>query len=374
MTPNESSVAAATRRRDWSTMTLLAVGYWLAIEIWANVLNYLNGTPLTQKYWLGEIPTVLIGAVLNLIQWRAVRWASRSSRWRLWATVIVTVVAFAMIYSSSMRVVESYTPIMMPERQHVFWRSLVWDTIYFSSWFVLWVAIVATLESERVARRRERQLANALIAAREAEIRALHYQINPHFLYNTLNAISTLILDKRNTTAERMVVRLAAFFRGALAKDPLEDVSLEEEIALQRLYLEIEQVRFEALRVEVEAPPALLSARVPSLILQPIIENAVKHGINDPERETVIAISAWSEADSLFLKVRDNGPSSSFSTGSGVGLENVRRRLAARFGSHGRLVTKAEPGKGFMVTLTLPLQLCTKTFEGQATVRDFAAE
>ncbi len=118
--------------------------------------------------------------------------------WRLWLTTVVTVLAFAMVYSGSLRILASFIPIMMPKLHETLWLQAMWDTIYFSSWFVLWVAIVTTLEPERVARRRERQLANALIAAREAEIRALHYQINPHFLYNTLNAISTLILDGRN--------------------------------------------------------------------------------------------------------------------------------------------------------------------------------
>lgn len=349
----ENTDCVASRRRDWVVMSLLAVGYWLAIEVWATLLNYLNGAPLEQSYWPGEAPVVLIGAGLNLLQWRAVRWASRSSRWRLWLTTVVTVLAFAMVYSGSLRILAAYIPIMMPKLHKTLWLQAMWDTIYFSSWFVLWVAIVTTLESERVARRRERQLANALIAAREAEIRALHYQINPHFLYNTLNAISTLILDGRNAPAERMVVRLAAFFRSALARDPLEDVSLEEEIALQRIYLDIERVRFDALRVEIDIPSALLQARVPSLILQPIIENAVKHGINDPERDTLIAIHAWSETDRLFLQVRDDGPSASVAAGEG--LENVRRRLDARFGPLGWLHAEALSGQGFVVTMILPL-------------------
>ncbi|WP_369060303.1 histidine kinase [Caulobacter sp. 73W] len=355
MTTEDFVASGAARRRDWLVMPALAIGYWLAIEVWANALNYLNGMPLAREYWLGEIPVVAIGAILNILQWRAVRWASRGSRWLLWATTFVTVVVFAMAYSSALRFVELYTPVMMPELKKTSWVRTVWDTIYFSSWFVLWVAIVATFESERVAQRRERQLASALITAREAEIRALHYQINPHFLYNTLNAISALILDRRNTAADQMVVRLAAFFRGALAKDPLQDVRLEEEVALQRLYLDIERVRFEALKVEVDIPAELLSAQVPSLILQPIIENAVKHGVNDPERETLIAISAWSEDDVLFLKVQDDGPSADGVVREGTGMENIRRRLAARFGRHGRVDVKVEPGVGFVATLVLPL-------------------
>lgn len=118
------------------------------------------------RYWPGEAPVVLIGAGLNLLQWRAVRWASRSSRWRVWLTAVVTVLACAMVYSGSLRILAAYIPIMMPKLHKTLWLQAMWYTIYFSSWFVLWVAIVTILESERVARRRERQLSNALIAAR----------------------------------------------------------------------------------------------------------------------------------------------------------------------------------------------------------------
>ncbi|WP_269713798.1 sensor histidine kinase [Caulobacter sp. NIBR2454] len=337
-------------------MTLLAVALWTAIEIWACVLNYLHGIVLTPEYWPGEIPMLLSGVLVSLAHWRAVRWASRRSRPVLWMVTVVTVLLSGMVYACSLRLLQQVTPLIMPDRRGDFWSGLLWDTIYHSNWFVLWVAIVATMESERVARRREQQLAGALIAAREAEIRALHYQINPHFLYNTLNALSTLIVDRRNTLAEAVVMRLAAFFRGALARDPLADVRLADEIALQQLYLEIEEVRFaDALRVTIDVPQPLHDALVPSLILQPLIENAVKHGVNDPECGTLIAIRAWAAGDRLMLEVSDDGPGSSMASGTGVGLDNVHRRLVARFGARSGLNANAEPGRGFVVTLTLPL-------------------
>ena len=116
--------------------------------------------------------------------------------------------------------------------------------------------------------------------AQEAQLRALRYQINPHFLFNTLNSLSSLILSKQTDTAERMLMNLSTFFRATLSADPTADVSLDEEIKLQRLYLDIEQIRFpDRLSVEVDVPDALLAARVPVLILQPIVENAVKYGV-----------------------------------------------------------------------------------------------
>src|SRR4028118_477353 len=116
--------------------------------------------------------------------------------------------------------------------------------------------------------------------AQDAQLRALRYQINPHFLFNTLNSLSSLVLTQRTDTAERMIMNLSTFFRTTLSADPTADVSLEEEIKLQRLYLDIEQIRFpDRLRVEVDVPEPLLAARVPVLLLQPVVENAVKYGV-----------------------------------------------------------------------------------------------
>jgi len=186
-------------------------------------------------------------------------------------------------------------------------------------------------------------------------MRALRYQVNPHLLYNTLNSIAALILDGKNDVAEAMVVRLSDFFRASLSSDLHSDVTLGREIAVQRLYLDIEQMRFpDRLTSNFEIPPDLEQELVPSLILQPLVENSLKHGVHPDGSPTHLTISALKEKDELVLEVADNGPGTSDASGTKVGLKNVRERLAARFGDNARVETHSDPGRGFVVRLRIP--------------------
>ena len=186
-------------------------------------------------------------------------------------------------------------------------------------------------------------------------MRALRYQINPHFLYNTLNSVSALILDERSAEADAMVVKLAAFFRASLSLDPVEDTPLGEEIALQLLYLGIERARFaDRLKVSVDLPPGLEKAGVPSFILQPLVENAMKHGMRGAGRRLHLRIGAWTQDEMLTVEVADDGAGSSGAEGTGTGLSNVERRLRSRHGDRASITT-LRGSDGFAVRLTLPL-------------------
>jgi LytS/YehU family sensor histidine kinase len=223
--------------------------------------------------------------------------------------------------------------------------------------FSLWGAASIALLRDREARHRERRLSSLQVEAHDAQVRALRYQVNPHFLYNTLSSISTLIVDGRADVAERMTMSLSAFFRASLAKDPFQDVRLADELELQRLYLEIEQMRFaDSLKVQYDVPPGLENALVPSLILQPLVENSIKHGLQEAGNLTVLTISARGIRDRLVLEVRDNGRGPGCENGTGVGLGNVRRRLFTRFGNASRFVAGAAQEGGFQVRLEMPLQ------------------
>src|SRR5215475_11869913 len=137
----------------------------------------------------------------------------------------------------------------------------------------------------------------------------LHYQINPHFLFNTLNAISTLVLDKRNAQAESMLLRLAGFLRYSLDRQPTELANLSAELEAQRKYLEIEQTRFDdKLRVRFAIEPGLENARLPSLILQPILENAIKYAITPRADGGRIEVTARRDGALLRIRVEDDGP------------------------------------------------------------------
>jgi two-component system, LytTR family, sensor kinase len=162
--------------------------------------------------------------------------------------------------------------------------------------FLAWAAIYLSLCYAARMGALERRTAELRAAAQSAELRALRYQVNPHFLFNTLNSLSSLVMIGKKEEAERMIINLSTFFRTSLTGDPTEDVRLSEEITLQRLYLDIEAVRFpERLITTIDVPEMLESACVPGLILQPLVENAVKYGVSRARRPVTIRIRASAE-------------------------------------------------------------------------------
>ena len=223
--------------------------------------------------------------------------------------------------------------------------------------FLAWAAIYLALCYAARMGALERRTAELRAAAQSAELRALRYQVNPHFLFNTLNSLSSLVMTGKKGEAERMILNLSTFFRTSLTGDPTEDVPLSEEITLQRLYLDIEAVRFpERLIARIDVPEILRSACVPGLILQPLVENAVKYGVSRARRPVTIRIHASSEAEVLRLSVEDDGdPVAETGGGTGVGLRNVRDRLAARFGDAAHCHWGPRAGGGFAVRIAMPL-------------------
>jgi hypothetical protein len=233
---------------------------------------------------------------------------------------------------------------------------LVWLG-YFLAWTGTHLALTYHWDSQDYQRRA------ALLAEQtlEAQMAALRYQLNPHFLFNTLNSISSLVGDHRNAEAEAMLLNLATFVRSTLTAGPTGTIALSEEIELQRLYLAIEQVRFgERLKVEIDLPDRLAGARVPALILQPLIENAIRHGVGRSEQSLTIRIAAAAERGGMIeILVENDGTGKASPPGgkSGVGLANVRARLDAHFGARASLEAGPIPDGGFRATLRLPRRI-----------------
>ena len=234
------------------------------------------------------------------------------------------------------------------------------------SWYFLyaaWAALYVALSFASQLRAADRRAAVLEREAQDAQLRALRYQINPHFLFNTLNSLSSLVLTQRTDIAERMILNLSTFFRSTLSADPTADVSLEEEIKLQRLYLDIEQIRFpDRLKVEVDVPEALLGARVPVLLLQPVVENAVKYGVARSRGPVTVRISASEEAGRLHIRVKDDGEApaeppdeENGSSSTGVGMRNVCDRLVARYGVQAGCFHGPDPEGGYSVHIVLPV-------------------
>jgi len=239
--------------------------------------------------------------------------------------------------------------------------AVIW-LFFFAAWSAFYLATVAQSQALRAQRR----AAVAESAAHIAQVRALRYQVNPHFLFNTLNSLSSLVMTGRTERAEEMLLALSTFFRTSLSLNPTADVTLAEEIDLQRLYLDIETIRFPSrLRVEIDVPKELEDVRLPALILQPLVENAIKYGVSPTSDVVTLRIIAEALGeDRLSLRVVNSGSKdqpkrrgrrdSDRIEGTGVGLANVRQRLEARFGSKATCDFGPLDDGGFEVRLTLP--------------------
>jgi two-component system, LytTR family, sensor kinase len=199
-------------------------------------------------------------------------------------------------------------------------------------------------------------------AARLAEIRALRYQINPHFLFNCLNSLTALVRRTDVSQAEQMIGDLGQFIRFSLAVDPVADVSLDSEVEMQLRYLALERRRFPTrMKVDVQMDPDVADAALPSLILQPLVENAVKHGVDARELPVEISLKAGLVApDTISITITNHvvGPSAvapcAATPGFGIGLQNVAARLAARFGDAATLAAGPVDHGTYRAELRIP--------------------
>jgi LytS/YehU family sensor histidine kinase len=192
----------------------------------------------------------------------------------------------------------------------------------------------------------------------KAQLNALRRQIEPHFLFNTLNAIAGLVREKRNDAAVGMIAGLSDFLRRVVEDSDRQQVPLAEELEFAQKYLDIQKVRFaERLQVSVDVPRELFSAQVPTLILQPMVENAVKHGIAKRVQGGAIRIAAFRSNGRLTLSVYNDGPSLPAGwekTPSGVGISNVRTRLQTLYGDEFELSMRNQSPGGVEVSVSVP--------------------
>lgn len=228
--------------------------------------------------------------------------------------------------------------------------SLVRIALEYSWVDIIFYVLIVAIERVQSSNARSTQLESDL---RQARLRALEAQLRPHFLFNALNTISSLVRGGQGDAAVRAVAALGDLLRGSLQRTQAE-VALRDELTLARRYLDLEQARFgDAVSFSVEADPETTDALVPSLLLQPLVENALKHG-RDREGRARIEIRARSENGRLRLEVRDGGAGPAQGAPEGIGLSNTRARLEQLYGERGRLDLLAAPGGGAVAVVDLP--------------------
>ena len=333
-----------------SPLFLAPAGIWLLCWlVWTvdaaveNVPEQLNGA--VRGFLCDVAGALLCGAIYQLLQ----KLERQSLALRLGAMVVfaavATVIFMAVLYAAFHVILpmDAAKPTWL--RDHIdvavaiLWTMLACCGIYFT------LGLGAALR-------------NTQATALDMQNRMLRYQLDPHFLFNIHSALATLIHDGRNAEAEKVVDQLSNFLRRTLEKDPCVLAPLEEELSAMREYMGVEAARFgDRLRFVEAIDPSVQGALAPSFILQPLLENAIKHGLGQSAQPITIELGASREADGLKLWVQDDG-TGKLARGAvnlGVGLENVRSRLEGLYGAHADVITEKRSPRGFKVTLTLPL-------------------
>jgi signal transduction histidine kinase len=297
-----------------------------------------------QVLMVAALTGLLLSSLLRLV-WRRVR--DLAPR-----VVVPTVLGLVYVAALSWRFVINGSYVVFMDKGEMLepWYKMFSGTLISTYLLLCWSALYFGIYYyEAMLRAREATLKAATLA-QEAQMKMLRYQLNPHFLFNTLNAISTLILDRDNDTANRCVTQLSSFLRHTLDQDPMKKVTLKQELDALELYLGIEKLRFgPRLRIQREVGDDALGALVPSLLLQPLIENALKHAIAPSELGGTLHVGGRVIGGRLLLHVADDGPgigdNGMLGSGRGVGLRNTRERLQVLYGDRARFAShNTRPG------------------------------
>ncbi|SEL44510.1 Histidine kinase-, DNA gyrase B-, and HSP90-like ATPase [Colwellia chukchiensis] len=299
------------------------------------------------------------GFVLSYLQWQLIRKIVHLPLKKTLLLSFLSAASLGLVFN----VIKLSTYKMVVYQQQ--WNE-AWDMLEFGGWLLfslstmfVWTSIYFIMLYNTKLQGEHEMLLRAQTAAKDAQLQMLRYQLNPHFMFNTMNAISTLIYKNDNDTANEMLDKLCEFFRYSLDKNDKSKTTLQKELELIELYLSIEKVRFgERLKVEIAVNSEVLACQVPSMLLQPLVENAIKHAIELRKSGGEIRISAQQVAERLLIEVADNGQQQSApaSDGFGIGLTNTKARLSAMFaGNYHVNIANAEQG-GTVVSISIPFE------------------
>ncbi|HET6806584.1 MAG TPA: histidine kinase [Frateuria sp.] len=310
--------------------------------------------PFSLDRALRRLPLCAGGALLCLGLGRLLGRVRGQSAWRTggWAALGVALasVLYALANELALYVIR---PHWGPPR----WAHIP-STALMALWvFAAWVLLYLALDADAQRRDREVRLAQADAAAIDAQHRLLLQQLNPHFLFNALNTVYALVVEGDEAGARRSLLALSDFLRASLERDPPAQVTLAQELDSVRHYLTIELQRFSGRLQLVEAiPPELLGRRLPPMVLQPLVENCIKHGLACAEGAMTIRLSAATVDEGWVLRVEDDGRAAAppRDARAGVGLGNIARRLQLLYGAAARLEARALAGGGFVAYVHLP--------------------
>jgi len=359
----QNPVALITRSQFW----IFQIGGWSA---WVLMLVLRDIIFVPPEYMVSRALVFGASAMLGVL----LTWGLRSLYKLVWESVLV--IRAAVVWAASLvmaliwQAFRNYVALLpfgetlelsMGNSQELF------DGTLFTAFplMLTWSALYFIFKYNRLFQAEKEKSLRSEALAHEAQLLMLRYQLNPHFLFNTLNAISTLVMAEVNDKANEMLTKLSKFLRYSLDHSPLDRVSLLHELETSRLYLDIEKVRFgDRLRLEFDIASDAESALVPTMLLQPIIENSIKHGISKVESGGSITIRAQRVGDNLLIEVGDDGPGvqnrtapgEEFVLSNGVGVSNIRNRLQEIYGSRHELEFLPVVPHGLTVRVTIPYE------------------
>jgi len=348
-------------------------GVWSMLGLSFAARSYLSALQNnTEVSWKGTLSAYLVdfylwGLVSPLIFWLA----KRFELWRYLPRNILIHAVLSCIFSFVVLAVTApvfwylgYPNLARTPTLGSMFRATALSVYYLHTGITIyWTTLIVAHASHYYRRVREEETRAAQLATQlaQAQLRALEMQIHPHFLFNTLNSIAAL-LHKDVEAADRMIARLGDFLRLTLKRSDDQIIDLAQELEFLKCYLDIERTRFhDRLVVEMDVEPQSLEVKVPNLLLQPIVENAIRHGIARQLNSGKISIRAHTERDRLIMQVEDNGPglksNGNSASSSGIGLSNTRARLKQFYGDDFRLEIANSSGRGVLVTVDIPTSI-----------------
>lgn len=347
-------------RAFWVLQTI-GWSFYLMLRVASGV-----GAGMSLSWVVPLLVSTATGYSLTLMMGGVFRWIINRRPIFTWGISVVTFVIAVLIHS----MVDAWVFNLLEREGAEFNGALFLSAISLNALLLgAWSALYYGINFYLIIEEQADQLLKLENQATSAQLAMLRYQLNPHFLFNTLNSISTLVLLKQTERANAMLSRLSSFLRYTLANEATARVTIEQEVETLKLYLEIEKMRFEdRLRPMFDIDAAVEKARLPSMLLQPLVENAIKYAVTPQEEGAEIAVTARLAGDRVQITVADTGAGcgeqgTGGSGSTGVGLANIRERLQQAFGDDHRFETKAMTGKGFQVLIDIPFQTETPRLE-----------
>ncbi len=330
------------------------------------MMRMFHGAIIQEPDFAGYFRFVAFSALVGFVLSSTVRYVYRAIRdWPVMLALSVAVLLCALLGLVFSSVETAAAPYLWSSSGRFVGLDRFINAMFEATVLFAWTAIYFGYHYYQGFQQEKERALKAIAMAHQAQLMMLRYQLNPHFLFNTLNAISTLVLEKATDDANAMLTKLSAFLRSSLVNQPTQKVSLEQELYTLQLYLDIEKVRFQdRLTVEQDIADEARTALIPSLLLQPLIENAIKYAIAPSVDGGTITICAKVEDEGrrLVVTLKDDGPGIPdiehirSQSGSGVGIANTKERLEQLYGPSHSIVLENLSPRGLSVRVDIPLE------------------